>query len=151
MGTAPLDTLLIRSDGTGLCGDSKGRSRIVANSDPCLIPEGKTATFESTSGHSVAVLFVNVLQEKQPLTVDKVVLGPGKEMEDASERNDTLLIAMSSVRLREVHNLADESRWVPSKTKILRLNQNTATGMRPGTYHLKNLLRTTCSFVSFEW
>jgi hypothetical protein len=150
-GTAPFGTVLIRSDGPGLCGDSKGGSRIVGNSDPCLIPEGKTATFENTTAHTVAMLLVNVMQEKQPLTVNKVVLGPGKEIEDASERNDTLLIAMSPVQLRELHNLADESTWAPTKPKILKLNPNAATWMPPGTYHLKNLLATTCSFVTLEW
>lgn len=99
----------------------------------------------------VTVLVIDILRESQPLTVELVELGPGKELQDASDRNETLVVAASPLQLRAVYNLGDESTWVPSRVEVLKLKSNTAAWMRPGTYHLKNLLQTSCSFVTVKW
>jgi hypothetical protein len=72
-------------------------------------------------------------------------------IEDASDRNATLLVAISDCRFRDVRNLGDESEWTPSKPEIVAMSVGNVKWIRPGIHHFKNLGLATAKLVSIEW
>jgi hypothetical protein len=55
----------------------------------------------------VPLVLINVVAETQSLTIESTTLARNQELEDASDRNATLLVAITSLRLRDVRNLTD--------------------------------------------
>ena len=147
----PFGSVVIRLDGPGVCGDAKGSSRVIVTGDPCLVHSGEKASFPNTSGHAVQMLIIDLMSKHQALTIEKHTLAPGRELEDASERNETLVIAKSPVRLRETRDSRDDSKRVSGKAEVINLKPLTVSWLQPGTYAFTNLLTIPSSFVLVEW
>lgn len=95
------------------------------------------------------LIVIDVKTACQPLTIHSHSVT--SSLEDASDRNETLLVAISPLQIRDTCNLGDESRWVPGKPDILRMSQGEIRWIGPGIHHFKNLLRHPAHFVLLEW
>ena len=85
----------------------------------------------------------------QELTVGPFVLN--NAIENASDRNATLLVAVTDARFSDTRNLGDESEWIPSKPNIIVMNYGSVRWIRPGIHHFKNFGPITARLVSIEW
>jgi hypothetical protein len=113
------------------------------------LPSGAEMQLLNESQSIARLIVVDVKAASQPLTIDS--LSVPSSLEDASDRNETLLVAVSPLQIRHTWNLGDESRWVPSKPDVLRMSQGEVRWIRPGIHHFKNLLRRPADFVLLEW
>ncbi len=57
---------------------------------------------------SIPFFVVEILSARQPLTIEETTLAPNQRLEDASDRNSTLLLAIVPLRLSDVRDLANE-------------------------------------------
>ncbi len=94
-------------------------------------------------------IIVNVKNASQELTLH--VFTVSKALEDASDRNETLIVAVSPLQLRDIWNTADESQWRPSKPDVIRMSPGDVRWIRAGTHHFSNLQRMPAKFVFIEW
>ena len=85
----------------------------------------------------------------QDLTLEALTVS--NALEDASDRNDTLIVALAPVQLRDVWNIGDESQWRPSKPEVIRMGAGDVKWIRPGIHHFSNLQPTPARFVFIEW
>lgn len=154
-GAAKFGAVVIWLSGSGVCGESSETSsrvgRVIKSDDPCLVPNGGAKVFRNTTDRAIPMTIVEVLQQDQPLTVLKGVLKPLAELVDASERNYTLLIALTPLRLRAVRESTETSGATSTKTKILQLGAKDTFWLEPGIYSLTNMLHRKCLFVTVEW
>lgn len=115
------------------------------------IPGSKDTVITAESEDSAPLVVVNVKTEQQELTVEAQRLAPSQSLEDASDRNLTLTVAVSSVCLRDVVNLGDESAWRPSPPVVLRIRAGQTRWLGAGTHHLRNCGSQDAEFVTLEW
>jgi hypothetical protein len=107
----------------------------------------------SHSGSQSALLvIVNVRRARQAQTFDQVELDPGKAMEDASSRNETLLVALSPIRLRDIMNHSDEGE-PPSygEPHSVALEAGKTAWLQPGMHQITNIGGSIAKFVTIEW
>ena len=70
---------------------------------------GREIVKVSPSGsRPTTLVIVNLKRARQAQTFDRVELTPGEVMEDASSSNETLLVALNALRLRDIINNSDE-------------------------------------------
>ena len=105
--------------------------------------------FQGQTGQGVRLIIVKPKGQHQDLTVSHF-LASGS-LEDASDRNATLLVAVTACRFRDTPNLSDESEWVPGKPIIVAMKVGTVRWIRPGMHHFKNLGSIAAKLVSIEW
>ncbi len=116
-----------------------------------LLPTGQTAGFVCDSNGYTRLIVVNAKRAVPAITVNTETLSPGNELQDASDRNETLVVAISAVQLRDIRNLGDESAWIPSKPEVISMDSGNVRWIRPGIHHFRNLLRGASTFVTLEW
>jgi len=128
-----------------------GNARPTAVGEAHAITAGQIVTFRGRqpSGGRLIVLVPHAIH--QPLTVLSQTLSPGSEQDDASSRNETLIVAVTPVGLRDTWNIGDESSWIPSAPRIINLRPEQASWLPPGTHHLRNVLKAPSQFVTVEW
>jgi hypothetical protein len=131
-------------------GTSGGLLRVFAG-DTGFVPGDRTATLSNEGSRPATLVIVAIKTAEQQPTVEAVFLKGEQELKDASERNETLLIAVSPQVLQDITNTGDESEWVPSKPVTLRLRPCAVTWIKGGTHHLKNLASAEARFVTIEW
>lgn len=68
----------------------------------------KLAKPGASSSH---LLLIQLSAESQALTFEKFSLAGHRELEDGSDRNATMIVALGKIRLRTLKNLGDESEW----------------------------------------
>ncbi len=136
---------------SGVLLDFDGNARITSAGEGHAIEAGQIVTFRAREAAGGRVIVVVPKLTCQPLTVLSNALAPGGEQQDASSRNETLVVAVSSVELRDTRNAGDESVWISSAPRIIGLRSGQVTWLRAGIHHLKNLLGTPSEFVTIEW
>jgi hypothetical protein len=86
-----------------------------------LVAPGTEVFFRSLDNRPFRLIVIAVKRKLQDLTVQASELKAGGELQDASDRNQTLLIALSSLRVRDVQNLASESEWKPGPPRVVQM------------------------------
>jgi hypothetical protein len=101
---------------------------------------------------SVSLVAVNIVTAAQALTFDSLEILPRKELEDGSDRNDTLLVALAPLKLREVRDLSDEDEpWKSGPPRMIELEKGQFTWLKPGVHRLRNTGNSAARFVTIEW
>ncbi len=139
------------SDGALLLQGASSAVRTVHAGEAEFVAGGTGVSFRSAANRPTRLIVVAVKRRSQELTVHTTELKAGRELHDASDRNDTLLIPVSTVRLLDVRNLGDESEWKPSGPEVIRMLPGQVGWVRAGIHHFKNLLASPCAFVTVEW
>ena len=129
--------------------DGSPSSKPIRPGDAAVVGVDEELVFQGQTGQPVRVVFVKPKGPHQELTVGRF-LASGS-LEDASDRNATLLVATSASCFRDTRNLGDESEWVPGKPIIVAMKAGTVRWIRPGIHHFKNLGSTAAKLVSVEW
>lgn len=83
-----------------------GRSRIADSGEAHFIKAGEIVRFKGRQPSGGRLILVTPKQVHQRLTVLSETLEPGDEEDDASSRNETLVVAVTRVELRDTWNLA---------------------------------------------
>jgi hypothetical protein len=100
----------------------------------------------------IPLVIVYVLSARQPLTIEGTMLDSYQELDDASSRNSTLIIAINDLELSDVRDLADEGdRWKSSPQQRIFLQAGQTSWLKSGIHRLKNVGSTSARFVSIEW
>ena len=105
--------------------------------------------FQSRTPSGASVIWVQANLPHQELTVSSFTID--KSLDDGSDRNATLLIALTDCRLDDVMNLGDESRWIPGRHTVLSLPRGSARWVRPGIHHLRRIGSVPARIVLIEW
>jgi hypothetical protein len=129
-------------------GSQRSRKQVPAG-EAAMLNAGEHVEFRAENGSPASLVLVEPKMTKQDLTVGPFILNGS--LEDASGRNATLLVAVSSCRFRDIRNLGNESEWVPSKPDIVVMKAGTVRWIRPGIHHFKNLSAAPAKLVSIEW
>jgi len=129
-------------------GGSQTRKRVRAG-EAAIVGSDEELQFHVESNSHARLVIVKPKMAHQELTVGPFVLN--STIEDASDRNATLLVAVSGSRFRDTRNLGDESEWIPSKPDIIMMNAGRVRWIRPGIHHFKNLGPVPARLVSIEW
>jgi hypothetical protein len=112
------------------------RSLEIAQSGPITIP----------------LVLVEVVFARQPLTIEAAILAPNQELEDASERNATLLVAIAPLRLRDVRDLAGEGDpWKSGPQRKIELQKGETAWLKEGMYRIHNVGNSVARFITIEW
>ncbi len=129
-------------------GGQQSQKRVRAG-DAATVETGEQIEFRAGRGLPAHLVVVKPKMTQQELTVGPFVLSGS--LEDASDRNATLLVAISNCRFRDTWNLGDESEWTPSKPDIVVMKAGSVRWIRPGIHHFKNLGSSAARMVSIEW
>jgi hypothetical protein len=116
------------------------------------ISSGESLELAPTKATAPRLLLVDIVASSQALTIEATKLSPHQELEDASDRNETLLIALNNMQLRDERDLAEEGEpCKPSLPKVIRLNSGHSVWLKPGMHRVRNTGNSTASFVTVEW
>lgn len=120
--------------------------------DTRVIPGKQALTLEDSYAQAAPIVLVRIDTATQSLTITKTNLAPSAQSEDASDRNDTLVIALSPLTLRDVRDLGEEDEpWKSAPPATLSLSPGQTSWLNPGMHRLTNLAQTKASFVTIEW
>ncbi len=139
-----LDSLVLKTNKGG-----QDSIKLVRRGESASVDPEASAQFGAESGRASHMLLVEPKTVHQELTVSPFVLSGS--LEDASDRNATLLIALSNCHFRDTRNLGDESEWVPSKPEMVVMMAGGVKWIRPGIHHFRNLGSSPARMVSIEW
>jgi hypothetical protein len=108
---------------------------------------------ENNDEHDSNVLLVKIGALQQSLTIETTQLKPKQMLEDASDRNITLIVALSPLTLRDVRNLEhDEGRpWRPALPRNLSLQYGKTAWLVHGMHRLTNQGHANARFLTIEW
>lgn len=81
-----------------------GKSNLLEAGDYKEVDRGSNLTIDSTGPRPTQLVLIEVLSASQPPTVGSTTLASHEQLEDASDRNPTLLVAVSSLRLNDVRD-----------------------------------------------
>jgi hypothetical protein len=129
-------------------GGQQDQKRVHAG-DAATVGAGEHVEFQAGHGLPARLVLVKPKMTQQELTVEPFVLTGS--LEDASDRNATLLVAISNSRFRDTRNLGDESEWKPGKPDTITMQSGSVRWIRSGIHHFKNLGPTAARLVSIEW
>jgi hypothetical protein len=124
--------------------------RVTAGVAKAVAP-GEQVEFSGPGQRTCQIVVIKPRSAIQPLTVRTTILDAWQELQDASSANDTLVVAISPLRLRDVWNLGDESEWKPSKPRLLALPAGAVVWIPSGMHHITNLLPRPAKLVTVEW
>ena len=108
-------------------------------------------TVTASSGDSVHLVVVNVRAASQPLTIQPTKLGGRETLEDASDRNRTLLIAISPLRLSDRIERDDLGGPHWGQLRTIDLNPGETVWLCPGIHRLRNENKQLIAFTTVEW
>lgn len=95
---------------------------------------------------------VEVVASSQTLTITSHSLAAHQELEDASDRNQTLIVALDSLEISDEHNLAAEGEpWKPSEIRVIRLQRGGTGWLNHGIHRVRNARSTIARFMTIEW
>jgi hypothetical protein len=129
--------------------DGKQTTKRVLAGEAAIVGSGEELQFHVDGDSHARLVIVKPKTAHQELTVGPFILS--STIEDASDRNATLLVAVSDCRFRDTRNLGDESEWIPSKPDIIMMKAGSVRWIRPGIHHFKNLGPMAAKLVSIEW
>ena len=139
-----LDPALLITKNDGLQG-----SKQIKPGDAEVVGVNEELVFQGQTGQDVRLILVKPKGPHQDLTVGPF-LASGS-LEDASDRNATLLVAVSACRFRDTRNIGDESEWKPGKPDIITMRPGSVRWIRSGIHHFKNLDPKAAKLISIEW
>ena len=137
-----------------------GECTIMVNGSPVALKSGErsfvhgrqTVNVNSSDTRPAFLLVVNVRTARQAQTFDRIELVPGKAMEDASTRNETLLVALTSLRLRDIIDKSDEGEPLNyGRPRSIELPAGKTAWLPPGMHHITNVGGSLAKFVTIEW
>ena len=123
----------------------------------------KTGDYKTVSGKrgleiaqsgliTIPLVLVEVVSARQPLTIEATTLAPNQELEDASDRNSTLLVAIAPLRLRDVSDLAEEGApWKASPQRKIELQKGQTAWLKEGMHRVRNMGNSAARFIIIEW
>jgi hypothetical protein len=141
---AAVDPLVLTTDENG----QQSSKRVDAGTSATVGSHQKVG-FRTGNRSTVRLIVIKPKRTEQELTVSPFTLSGS--LEDASERNATLLIAISNSHFRDTRNLGDESEWKPDKPDIITMRSGSVRWIRSGIHHFKNLGPNAAKLVSIEW
>jgi hypothetical protein len=101
---------------------------------------------------TIPLVLVEVVYAHQPLTIGTTTLAPNQEMEDASDRNSTLLVAIAPLQLRDVKDLADEREpWKAGPQRKIELQKGETAWLKRGMHRIGNAGNSAAQFITIEW
>ena len=104
----------------------------------------------STESPRLALVEVGALS--QALTITSQSLAAHQELEDASDRNQTLIVALDSLEISDEQNSADEGEpWKPSKIRVIRLQRGETGWLNHGMHRVRNAGGAGARFITIEW
>lgn len=121
----------------------------VREGEAAIVGSDEELQFRVESNSHARLVIVKPKMAHQELTVGPFVLNG--TIENASDRNATLLVAVTDARFSDTRNLGDESQWIPSKPNIIVMNYGSVRWIRSGIHHFKNLGPMAARLVSIEW
>jgi hypothetical protein len=139
-----IDSLVLTTDESG----QKSSKHVAAGTSATVVSHQKVG-FRTEDRSPGRLVVVKPKKTEQELTVSPFILS--NSLEDASDRNATLLIAISNSRFRDTWNLGDESEWKPGKPDIVTMRSGSVRWIRSGIHHFKNLGPKAAKLVSIEW
>jgi hypothetical protein len=129
-----------------------GKSAILKAGDYQKIPRIHSLELSQSEPMPVPLVLIKVVATIQPLTIETTTLARHQELEDASDRNTTLLIAIDPLRLRDVRDLADEGEpWKSGPQKTIELQEGQTAWLPRGMHRLRNTGENGIRFVTVEW
>ena len=129
-----------------------GRSTLLKAGDHKTISGRQSLELAQSGSTPVSLVLIKVVTATQPLTIETTTLARNQELEDASDRNTTLLIAIVPLRLSDVRDQADaDEPWKSGSQKTIELQQGQTTWLMRGMHRLRNSGNTTIRFVTVEW
>ena len=121
----------------------------VREGEAAIVGSDEELQFRVESNSHARLVIVKPKMAHQELTVGPFVLNG--TIENASDQNATLLVAVTDARFSDTRNLGDESQWIPSKPNIIVMNYGSVRWIRSGIHHFKNLGPMAARLVSIEW
>jgi hypothetical protein len=101
---------------------------------------------------TIQLVLVEVVSAHQPLTIGTTTLAPNQELEDASDRNSTLLVAIAPLKLRDVKDLADEGEpWKAGPQRKIELQKGETAWLKGGMRRIRNMRNFEARFITIEW
>lgn len=102
---------------------------------------------------SAQLALVHVLPHKQTLTILNNTLEVNQELEDASGRNQTLMIALNTLQFRDETNLAaaEDEPWKSSHPRTISLQRGGTAWLKKGKHRVRNTGAATARFITIEW
>lgn len=129
-----------------------GQSTTLKAGDYKKIPGTQSLELAQSGLTTVPFVLIKVVAATQSLTIEATTLARNQELEDASDRNATLLVAITSLRLHDVRNLADEGEhWKSGPQRTIELQQGQTVWLMQGMHRLRNSGNTATQFVTVEW
>lgn len=113
---------------------------------------GEDLSLSPLSAASPRLALIQVVASSQALTITSESLAAHEVMEDASDRNQTLVIALDRLEIRDETDLAGEGE--PSKPggmRVLRLQRGGTGWLNQGMHRVRNARSTVARFVTIEW
>lgn len=106
----------------------------------------------NTSTLPAQLVLVKIDTAFQRLTISQEDLDPHQTLEDASDRNNTLVVALTPVMLHDVRDLSAEGEpWKSSAPRTISLMQGQSAWLAPGMHRVLNLRSTRARFITIEW
>jgi hypothetical protein len=122
--------------------------KLVRAGAAAILGSGEELQFRGRSNRHARLVIVKPKMQQQPLTVDSFVLD---SLEDASDRNATLFVAISDCRFRDTRDLGDENKSILGKPQVVVMESGSVRWIRPGIHYFKTLGPKVAKVVSIEW
>ena len=129
-----------------------GKSTILKAGDYARLPGKQSLGLAESGPMTMPIVLAEIVSAQQPLTINATTLAPNGVLEDASDWNSTLLIAISPLQLRDVRDLAEggEPRKSGPQRKI-ELQQGQTVWLQEGIHRVRNAGSSEARFVTIEW
>ncbi len=129
-----------------------GQSTRLKSGEHKSIPGRHSLELAQSGSAPVPLVLINVVAATQALSIQATSLAGHQELEDASDMNATLLIAITPLRLSDVRDLADEGEpWKSGPQKTFDLQEGHFAWLSRGIHRLRNSRSTAAHFVTVEW
>jgi hypothetical protein len=106
----------------------------------------------NTAELPAALVVVKIDTAFQNLTISEERLDPRQTFEDASDRNDTLVVALTPMSLRDLRDLsAEDEHWKSSAPRTISLQKGQSAWLASGMHRVLNVGSTGARFITIEW
>jgi hypothetical protein len=113
---------------------------------------GDNLDLRPASAVNPRLALVEVVASSQALTVSSETLVADQEFEDASSRNQTLVIALDNLQIKDKQNLAPEGEpWKSTKARVIQLQRGETAWLNQGMHRVRNAGSTVARFITIEW
>jgi hypothetical protein len=101
---------------------------------------------------SPSFVLVDVARTSQPLTILTEDLAAHQQLDDASDRNQTLLIALDHLQITDEKDAGDESEpWKAGHVDLVALRRGQTAWLIPGIHRIRNSSKAPARFLTIEW